>query len=99
MYHYIQRINMKKLLSILFLLATNVFGQISTQIENNVMIGLNSPTNIKSNYYNENSSNQMTKLLNQNAKIHHKTLQKINKQLTNNGTINNGTIVNTFVKF
>lgn len=34
-------------------------------------------------------------LMNKNAKIHPKTLQKINKQLNNNGTIIN----NTFVKF
>ncbi len=39
-------------------------------------------------------------LMNKNCKVHHKTLQKINKQLNNNGTINNGTIINnTFVKF
>jgi hypothetical protein len=38
---------------------------------------------------------QILELINKNAKIHPKTLQKINKQLNNNGTIIN----NTFVKF
>jgi molecular chaperone GrpE (heat shock protein) len=50
--------------------------------------------------------NQLVNLLNDKAKIHPKTLQKINKQLmnncnnTNNGIINNGPVINnTFVKF
>ena len=60
----------------------------------------------------EEFKNSILDILKQNAKIHPKTLQKINKHLinnttnntntnnTNNGTINNGTIVNnTFVKF
>ncbi len=43
-------------------------------------------------------SQQIAQLLNEKAKIHPKTLQKINKNLINN--INNGTIINnTFVKF
>ncbi len=43
-------------------------------------------------------SEQIAQLLNEKAKIHPKTLQKINKNLINN--INNGTIINnTFVKF
>jgi len=48
--------------------------------------------------------NQVTTILKEKGKIHHKTLQKINNQLTNNinnsGNINNGQIINnTFVKF
>jgi len=48
---------------------------------------------------------QITEILNTQAKIHPKTLQKINKQLINNtngnnNTINNGTVINnTYVKF
>jgi hypothetical protein len=41
---------------------------------------------------------QVQSILNEKGKIHHKTLQKINNQLTNN--INNGNIMNnTYVKF
>ena len=48
---------------------------------------------------------QVSSILQEKGKIHHKTLQKINNQLTNNnninnGNINNGQIINnTFVKF
>ena len=43
---------------------------------------------------------QVSTILDEKGKIHHKTLQKINNQLTNNGNINNGKIINnTFVKF
>jgi hypothetical protein len=45
---------------------------------------------------------QVALLLKEKGKIHHKTLQKINNQLTNvnnNNNINNGTINNTYVKF
>lgn len=47
---------------------------------------------------------QMNEILNKHAKIHPKTLQKINKQLHNEGNIgavgnNNNVIHNTFVKF
>jgi len=46
---------------------------------------------------------QVSTILQEKGKIHHKTLQKINNQLTNNinnGSINNGKIINnTFVKF
>ncbi len=43
-------------------------------------------------------SQQIAQILNEKAKIHPKTLQKINKNLINN--INNGTVINnTFVKF
>ena len=50
----------------------------------------------------EEFKNTILEILQKDAKIHPKTLQKINKQLINNGTINNGTINNinnTFVKF
>jgi len=49
--------------------------------------------------------NQVSLLLKEKGKIHHKTLQKINNQLNNTisinqGNINNGNIINnTFVKF
>ena len=50
---------------------------------------------------------QIQNILNEKGKLHHKTLQKINKQVTNtinninnNNNTNNGTIINnTFVKF
>jgi hypothetical protein len=46
---------------------------------------------------------QIASILKEKGKIHHKTLQKINNQLTNinnNGNINNGKIINnTYVKF
>jgi hypothetical protein len=46
---------------------------------------------------------QVALLLKEKGRIHHKTLQKINNQLTNvnsnNNNINNGTINNTYVKF
>ncbi len=47
---------------------------------------------------------QVSSILQEKGKIHHKTLQKINNQLTNNinnnGNINNGKIINnTYVKF
>jgi len=46
---------------------------------------------------------QIASILKEKGKVHHKTLQKINNQLTNinnNGNINNGKIINnTFVKF
>jgi hypothetical protein len=43
---------------------------------------------------------QVSSILQEKGKIHHKTLQKINNQINNNGNINNGQIINnTFVKF
>ena len=56
----------------------------------------------------EEFKNTILDIIQKEAKIHPKTLQKINKQLinnnsnntTNNGTINNGTVINnTYVKF
>jgi len=43
---------------------------------------------------------QVSSILEEKGKIHHKTLQKINNQINNNGNINNGQIINnTYVKF
>jgi hypothetical protein len=43
---------------------------------------------------------QVSSILQEKGKIHHKTLQKINNQINNNGNINNGQIINnTYVKF
>ena len=55
----------------------------------------------------EDLKNQLATIINKNAKIHPKTLHKINNQLINNNTINNNTnntinntiINNTYVKF
>ena len=67
---------------------------------------LDNPTNLEKQF--DEFKNTILEILQKEAKIHPKTLQKINKQLINNtnnssinnGTINNGPVINnTYVKF
>jgi len=68
--------------------------------ENNKIEQLEEKNKKLENTVNELKS-QVAEILKEKGKIHHKTLQKINKQLNNNiNNINNGTIINnTYVKF